>query len=50
MKSQSKCHPTRDLSLEGGPGKGGPMPGQALSKQETQEQKVPVKSGMTGLS
>ena len=49
MKSQSKCHPTRDLSLEEGAGKGGPMPGQRLSKQETQKQKVPVKSGMTGL-
>ena len=51
MKSQSKHHPARGLSLEGGgPGKGGPMPGQGLSKQETQKQKAPTKSGITGLA
>ena len=50
MKSQSKRHLIRDLSLEGGPGERGPMPGQGLSKQETQKQKAPTKSGMTGLA
>ena len=50
MKSQSKHHPTRGLSLEGEPGKGGPMLGQGLSKQETQRQKAPTKSGITGLA
>ena len=48
MKSQSKCHLIRGLSLEGGPDERGPMPGQGLSKQETQKQKAPTKSGMTG--
>ena len=51
MKSQSKCHPTRDLSLEGGrPGRGGPMPGQGPSNQETQKQKASTKSRITGLA
>ena len=51
MKSQSKCHLIRGLSLEGGgPGERGPVPGQGLSKQETQEQKAPTKSEMTGLA
>ena len=50
MKSQSKCHLIRGLSLEGGAGERGPMPGQRLSKQETQKQKAPTKSGMTELA
>ena len=50
MKSQSKCHLIRGLSLEGGPDERGPMPGQGLSKQEIQKQKAPTKSGMTGLA
>ena len=51
MKSQSKYHLTRGLSLEGrGQEKKGPMPGQGPSKQETQKQKAPTKSGMTGLA
>ena len=50
MKSQSKHHLIRGLSLEGGAGERGPMPGQGLSKQETQKQKAPTKSGTTGLS
>ena len=33
-----------------GAGERGPMPGQELSKQETQKQKAPTKSGMTGLA
>ena len=50
MKSQSKHHLIRSLSLEGGPDERGPMPGQGLSKQEIQKQKAPTKSGMTGLA
>ena len=50
MKSQTKHHLIRGLHLEGGPGERGPMPGQGLSKQETQKQKAPTKSGMTGLA
>ena len=34
--------------FRGGPDKRGPMPGQGLSKQGTQKQKAPTKSGMTG--
>ena len=33
-----------------GAGERGPMPGQGLSKQETQKQKAPTKSGMTRLA
>ena len=36
--------------FRGGPGERGPMPGWGLSKQETQKQKVPTKSGMTGFA
>ena len=50
MKSQGKCHLIRGLSLEGGPGERGPIPGQGLSNQETQKQKTPTKSGITGLA
>ena len=51
MKSQDKHHPIRGLSLEGGgPGERGPIPSQGLPKQETQEQKAPAKSGITGLA
>ena len=50
MKPQDKHHPIRGLALEGGPGEGGPKPGQGLSKQETQKQKAPTKSGITGLA
>ena len=50
MKSQSKCHLIRGLSLGGGLGERGLMPGQGLSKQEIQKQKAPTKSGMTGLA
>ena len=48
MKSQSKHHLTRGLSLEGGAGEGGPMSGLGLSKKETQKQKTPTKLGVTG--
>ena len=33
-----------------GAGERGPIPGQGLSKQETQKQKAPTKSGITGLA
>ena len=36
--------------FRGGPGERGPMPGQGLSKQETQKQKAPTKSGMAGFA
>ena len=50
MKSQSKCHIIRGLSLEGGPDEREPMSGQGPSKKETQKQKAPTKSGMSGLA
>ena len=34
----------------GGPGESGPKSGQGLSKRETQKQKIPTKSGETGLA
>ena len=48
MKSQGKCHLIRDHSLEGGPDESGPKSGQGPSKKETQKQKIPTKSGVTG--
>ena len=47
MKSQNKHQLTRGLSL-GGAGKGRPMSGPGLPKKETQKQKTPTKSGVTG--
>ena len=47
-KSQGKCHPTRDHTLEeGGPDARGPKTGQGPSRKETQKQKIPAKSGET---
>ena len=48
MRSQPKSHLIRGLSLEEGPDERGPMSGQGLSKKETQKQKAPTKSGVTG--
>ena len=47
MKSQGKCHLTPDRSLGGGPGEDGPKSGRGPSKEETQKQKIPTKSGET---
>ena len=49
-KIPKQVPPHQGLSLEGEPGERGPMPGQGLSKQETQKQKASTKSGMTGLA
>ena len=49
MSLQNGYQPTRNLYLEGGgPYKGGPIPDQGSSKQGTQKQKIPVKTGMIG--
>ena len=48
MKSQGNGHLIRDHSLEGGPDESGPKSGQGPSKKETQKQKIPTKSGVTG--
>ena len=45
-----KQAPTYQGPLFRGAGERGPMPGQGLSKQETQKQKAPTKSGMIGLA
>ena len=50
MKSQSKHHLIRGLSLEGWPDEREPMSGQGPSKKETQKQKAPTKSGMSELA
>ena len=41
--------PYQEPLFRGGAGDRGPMPSQGLSKQESQKQKAPAKSGMTGL-
>ena len=42
--------PYRGPLSRGGPNERGPMTGPGLSKKETQKQKAPTKSGMTGLA
>ena len=41
-KSQGRCHPTRDHTLEGGPDERGPKSDQGPSRRETQKQKIPT--------
>ena len=50
MKAQGKPLYQGPLFRGGGPGERGPMTGPGLSKKETQKQKAPTKSGMTGLA
>ena len=48
MRSQLRYHHIGGPFLEGGPDEGGPMSGLGLPKKETQKQKKPTKSGVTG--
>ena len=48
MKSQGKCHPTRDRTLEEGDQMKGDQSLVGPSRKETQKQKIPTKSGETG--
>ena len=48
MNPQNRYHPIRNLYIEEGPYKGGPIPRQGSSQQGTQKQEMPVKPGMIG--